>query len=269
MVNLNELDKMVDPKGLVKFECDSHWWLSEYDDTTIFSSVRDTVQVPFSQLYINPTFIMDDLIVEVWRGHIATMGFDKGKYSLIKSGYGSLFRVDPNTYIFMEHKIWKESNPAEFKNIMEVFIDKGVREGEIIRPCFRKLLSVNLINNQSDEDWKNYDYHESEKIYIGESDSAQVLISGISADTHKLTRHMLNFGEDGSYYAYKIDQRVLKSKKLKWPCSNHYSKQFSFINLIYIVDADGLVCDLEIPEGMQLNIYRSGLRGCIFELEEI
>ena len=105
-------------------------------------------------------------------------------------------------------------------------------------------------------------YKEFDKEYIGTSDSASLILCGCPydckiEDMEKESLKYLNFGEDGSYYAYIIKENDVE-------IGNHYKKVVSFKNWLKIYD------DFELAKCFRINgridIYRAGEFGCIIHL---
>lgn len=111
-------------------------------------------------------------------------------------------------------------------------------------------------------------YKELEKIYIGSSDIGAVVLKGHTMPYGNYDAYVLNFGEDGNYNAYWIDQIDMQEfgyEKVDIP--EYYHKRVTFINFLDIEDDDGLIRRFLIPKDIQINIYRAGSMGCIFEQE--
>lgn len=96
-------------------------------------------------------------------------------------------------------------------------------------------------------------YKDFEKTYIGSSDIAALVVVGPTEDG--LKAEILRFGEDGDYSAYMVLQEA--------EIGEHYSKVFSFSNWVKIYDDNELVCKIS---GDKINIYRSGMFGCIIQM---
>lgn len=101
---------------------------------------------------------------------------------------------------------------------------------------------------------KYNDYHEYERLFIGASDIAALTLVGITEQG--LEAKVLDFGEDGSYYAYVIDD------DLEIP--NHYKLIYTFKSWMKVYD------DEELMQKFQkklINVYRCGDFGCIIQLK--
>lgn len=98
-------------------------------------------------------------------------------------------------------------------------------------------------------------YKEYEKRYIGSSDMASLIVAGPGADNeHEIVRP-LNFGEDGEYSAYIVDDEA--------EIGEHYSLRLTLTNWIKIYDDQELVYAAKAD---QIEIYRAGECGCIIRL---
>lgn len=95
-------------------------------------------------------------------------------------------------------------------------------------------------------------YKDFEKIRIGESDIANLVMVGCREDQGAVTE-LLHFGEDGDYEAYYVTE----------PCEigEHYKKVASFESWLKIYDDTERTFD----EYGDFNIYRAGDFGCIIE----
>jgi hypothetical protein len=92
------------------------------------------------------------------------------------------------------------------------------------------------------------DYHEYPKQFIGSSDIASLTIRT------PLECRVLNFGCDGDYYAYLVDKDA--------EIGSHYEKIMTVKDWMWIYSDLERVCKIE---GDEINIYRSGLQGCIIQ----
>lgn len=94
-------------------------------------------------------------------------------------------------------------------------------------------------------------YKDFPQIYIGESDIASITIRSV------LDVAILNFGEDGIYFAYECEGNNIE-------IGSHYRKIFSGKYWIKIFDDSGLVYNRRAPEEMKyIDVYRAGDFGCI------
>ncbi len=100
-------------------------------------------------------------------------------------------------------------------------------------------------------------YHECKRIYLGESDMAQLILrtdNGVKA---------INFGEDGEYYAYFID-----GEKIDIPA--HYACVIDEeCAWMWIYDDDSRTQKLNFKKDMRLRVYRAGEYGCIIQISEL
>ena len=97
-----------------------------------------------------------------------------------------------------------------------------------------------------DEDKEMKNYKEFEKISLGGSDGAAIIM----ASYPKL--EYLFFGGDGKYKAYFINEEI------ELPA--HYTKQAEFENWVRIYDDDERMVTIEAK---YIEIYRSGEFGCL------
>lgn len=100
-------------------------------------------------------------------------------------------------------------------------------------------------------------YKDFEKIYIGSSDIATLVLVGCGDDGVKVGQ--LNFGSDGSYYAYIVECDNAEEIKIE----SHYTKVATFNHWLKIYDDDGKTFD---GCGKEVNIYRAGQFGCIIQI---
>jgi len=96
-------------------------------------------------------------------------------------------------------------------------------------------------------------YKDFEKVFIGDSDIASLILVGWSENGLKLFD--LHFGEDGSYQAYIIDEDTEIPK--------HYSRVYECKSWLRIYDDIGLVKEFD---SNLIEIYRAGEMGCIIKL---
>lgn len=95
-------------------------------------------------------------------------------------------------------------------------------------------------------------YKDFKQITIGDSDIASLVLVGCKRNQGTASE-VLNFGEDGSYKAYYVDE----------PCEigKHYKLITSFERWLRIYDDS----ELTFNEYGNFNIYRAGEFGCIIE----
>ena len=91
-------------------------------------------------------------------------------------------------------------------------------------------------------------YKDCEKIYIGSSDMAALVM--VSPEKPEF----LTFGQDGSYSAYIITDEAVGS---------HYRVAFRASGWLKIYDDEGLVLDIRASE---ITVYRAGNFGCIIRV---
>lgn len=100
-------------------------------------------------------------------------------------------------------------------------------------------------------------YKDFEKIYIGDSDIASLVLVGCKhnekGESLGASTELLHFGEDNSYRAYYVTE----------PCKigEHYRKVASFNSWLKIYDDTEKTFDVY----GDFNIYRAGMFGCIIE----
>lgn len=95
-------------------------------------------------------------------------------------------------------------------------------------------------------------YKEYEKRFIGASDIAALILVG--CDENGLKTSTLDFGEDGSYMAYVVDEDA--------EIGAHYKKVADFKHWLKIYDDDELTYRVNAQE---INIYRAGDFGYIIQ----
>lgn len=102
------------------------------------------------------------------------------------------------------------------------------------------------------------DYHECKIVRLGSSDIARLILSAPDAVA------LLAMGEDGDYHAYLVDRRNPDDKDVVIP--KHYTKQFIAEHWLDIYDDEERTCTIHAA-GHTINVYRSGLRGILIEIE--
>lgn len=96
-------------------------------------------------------------------------------------------------------------------------------------------------------------YKEYEKRIIGESDIATLILVGVEKE-NGLKLSTLNFGEEGVYKAYIVDENAI--------IGNHYTKIATFNKWVRIYDDFGLTYKIHAEE---VNVFRAGEFGCIIQ----
>lgn len=99
-------------------------------------------------------------------------------------------------------------------------------------------------------------YKDFEKIYIGSSDIATLTVRcGDKLES-------INFGEDGAYYAYVIEEPA--------ELGAHYKKVLTFKGCpwLWIFDDTQRVIQLYDERATEFCIYRAGDFGCIIEIKK-
>lgn len=96
-------------------------------------------------------------------------------------------------------------------------------------------------------------YKEYDERPIGASDVAALILVG--CDKSGLKTGILNFGEDGYYNAYIVDEDA--------EIGEHYQKVANFESWLKIYDDDDLTYRVN---ARKINIYRAGDFGCIIQV---
>lgn len=103
-------------------------------------------------------------------------------------------------------------------------------------------------------------YKDYAKTYIGASDCARLILEGCDKReevNQKIKFERLEFGEDGSYSAYIVDEDC--------EIPSHYEKKCIFYDFVKIID------DFEISEklyGEEITFYTAGDFGCLIQVKE-
>lgn len=98
-------------------------------------------------------------------------------------------------------------------------------------------------------------YKNCEKLYIGSSDVATLVLVGLSPETELIKSEILHFGGDGSYAAYVVVGDDVE-------IGAHYEKVATFNEWMKVYD------DYERTAkfgGAEINVYRAGEYGCIIQ----
>lgn len=95
-------------------------------------------------------------------------------------------------------------------------------------------------------------YKEFEKQFIGSSDIAALVLVGPTSNG--VNPQMLNFVEDGDYFAYMVDEEIDIPK--------HYELKHEFSHWLRIYDDDALI---EKIYADKIKVYRAGDFGCIIQ----
>lgn len=101
-------------------------------------------------------------------------------------------------------------------------------------------------------------YKEFDKVFIGYSDIASLILAGCRTGEGLVTE-VLDFGEDGRYTAYIVE----RSSSEEVTIGDHYRKEFTFNSWIRIYDDEELTFHASADS---INIYTAGNFGCIIEL---
>lgn len=94
-------------------------------------------------------------------------------------------------------------------------------------------------------------YKDYETITLGESDSARVMIAGCD------DVHFINFGQDGFYHAYLVDENAI--------IGEHYKLQFEMNGKGGAYIYDDIERMASIPRCDKINVFRAGEFGCIIQ----
>lgn len=97
-------------------------------------------------------------------------------------------------------------------------------------------------------------YKEFPKKYIGASDIGALVLVGCGVNDG-VQPTMLNFGEDGDYIAYVVDEKNVE-------IGQHYKLRNEFECWLKIYDDDGKTFDVVADH---IKIYRAGEFGCIIQ----
>jgi hypothetical protein len=97
-------------------------------------------------------------------------------------------------------------------------------------------------------------YKDFDKSFIGASDTATLILAGYQ-EGKGIVATTLDFGEDGIYKAYIVDDET--------EIGSHYTKVATFNSWLKIYDDDELTSRIKAKE---INIYRAGDFGCIIQL---
>lgn len=92
------------------------------------------------------------------------------------------------------------------------------------------------------------DHHEYKKIPLGESDVASLTLRG------GMGSHVLDFGEDGGYSAYLVDEEC--------EIPDHYDRIWSCSAWLWIYDDTRRTVRIDAYE---IRIFRCGMKGCIIQ----
>lgn len=102
---------------------------------------------------------------------------------------------------------------------------------------------------------KSYDLYEKE--FIGDSDIATLILVGMQGpdENCKLVSEFLDFGQDGRYHAYIVDEDA--------KIGSHYEKVTEFRSWLRIYDDADCTKDFSADK---IVIYRAGEFGCVIQL---
>ena len=95
-------------------------------------------------------------------------------------------------------------------------------------------------------------YKDFNKVYIGESDMAKLVLVGVSHESGDVEASILTFGGDSDYSAYVIDENVT--------VPDHYHMVKDFDNWMTVYDDQSLTMKIRAKH---IEVYRAGDYGCI------
>ena len=98
-------------------------------------------------------------------------------------------------------------------------------------------------------------YKDFEKLYIGSSDIATLVLVGPSPETELIKPEILHFGGDGSYSAYVVVGDDVE-------IGAHYEKVATFNEWMKVYDDYERTAKFA---GNEINVYRAGDYGCIIQ----
>ena len=93
------------------------------------------------------------------------------------------------------------------------------------------------------------------KQFIGVSDKAVLSLFGCVSGTDITEARLLQFGEDGAYYAYICDEEAI--------IPEHYRRMNTFTDHLVIVDDSA---NTQRYEAHEIVVYRAGNFGCIIQM---
>lgn len=107
------------------------------------------------------------------------------------------------------------------------------------------------------------DYHEYKKISLGCSDIASLTIRtcAVPGESPCTILKALDFGEDGSYSAYLVDDDAEIGEHYEVVCEGHF--------WMTIYDDNGVAAKIDAHDrvdGGTIRVYRAGMRGCIIQV---
>lgn len=97
-------------------------------------------------------------------------------------------------------------------------------------------------------------YHSYKKIHLGASDIASLILRTPGQ------MEALNFGEDGDYWAYLVDEEA--------EISEYYEKVFTANYWLKIYDDEALTFNKHIFDNEEIVVYRAGSFGCIIQIRK-
>lgn len=98
-------------------------------------------------------------------------------------------------------------------------------------------------------------YKEYDKVYIGSSDMAELVFRGCGGNHPYSALAHVRFGEDGSYYAYVVDENA--------EIGDHYELAYTCHTWLMIYDDEERTFNRRAD---RFDVYRAGERGCIIRM---
>lgn len=165
----------------------------------------------------------------------------------------SIMNLSHDGRISTDNKYWANSVPA-IKSNDRKYLTVNVNPG--LLDIYVKYARKEIKRVRDAKEYKDY-----EKINIGDSDYASLILVGPLKQGERLGvlgSTILPFGEDNNYNAYN----VVRSEDEIVHIGEHYEKKASFYKWMKIYDDSGYVrCFV----GDTINVYRAGEKGCIIE----
>lgn len=101
-------------------------------------------------------------------------------------------------------------------------------------------------------------HHDYQKIYLGESDIASLILVGITQAREnkqaELVAEILGFSMDGDYMAYVVDEEAI--------IPDYSEKEFEFTSWMNVYDDDKRMARFFADS---IRVYRAGDMGCIIQ----
>lgn len=166
----------------------------------------------------------------------------------------------------MDYNDWLLSNEYDYGNLDDLTreeLDNVIEDYDFYLyngnkyPYFvRKIVEKEI--EEKDNEVKNMNklksYKEYDSVSLGGSDIAVLTFTGYT-EKNGLVAKVLNFGSDGSYNAYLVDENA--------EIGNHYELVLKFDSWVNVYDDMGVV---EQFKADHIKVYRAGDFGCIIQL---